>query len=33
VRRRDTREQEVIPFEEFLQLIRRLRDERSLALA
>jgi threonyl-tRNA synthetase len=32
VRRRDTREQETIPFEQFLALARRLRDERGLDL-
>ncbi len=29
VRRRGTREQEVVPFEQFLQMVVRLRDERS----
>jgi len=33
VRRRDTREQEVMPFEAFLDLARRLRTSRSLELA
>jgi len=32
VRRRDTREQEVVPFEQFLELIRRLRSTRALDL-
>ena len=32
IRRRGTREQEVVPFEEFLELARRLRGERSLEL-
>jgi threonyl-tRNA synthetase len=32
VRRRDTREQEVVPFEQFLELIRRLRATRALDL-
>ncbi len=32
VRRRGTREQEVLPFEAFLDLVRRLRRERSLEL-
>jgi len=27
------REQETVPFEKFLELARKLRDERSLALA
>ena len=29
IRRRGTREQEVVPFEEFLDLVRRLRGERA----
>ncbi len=33
VRRRHTQEQETVPFEKFLELARRLRTERSLALA
>ena len=33
VRRRGTREQEVVPFDDFLEMIRRLRDERSLELS
>jgi len=33
LRRRGTREQETVPFDAFLELVRRLRDERSLALA
>jgi threonyl-tRNA synthetase len=33
VRRRGTREQEVVPFTQFLDLVRRLRDSRSLELA
>ncbi|MBK7643661.1 MAG: threonine--tRNA ligase [Planctomycetes bacterium] len=32
VRRRDTREQEVVPFEQFLELIKRLRSTRALDL-
>ncbi len=32
MRRRDTREQEVVPFEQFLELVRRLRATRSLEL-
>jgi threonyl-tRNA synthetase len=32
VRRRDTRDQEVVPFEQFLDLVRRLRETRSLEL-
>ncbi len=32
VRRRDTREQEVMPFERFLEMVRKLRDTRSLEL-
>ena len=32
IRRRGTREQEVVPFEEFLEMVRRLRAERSLEL-
>jgi threonyl-tRNA synthetase len=32
VRRRDTREQEVVPFEQFLELARRLRSTRALDL-
>ena len=32
VRRRDTREQEVVPFEQFLELITRLRATRALDL-
>ena len=33
VRRRGTREQEVVPFDDFLEMIRRLRSERSLELS
>ncbi len=32
VRRRDTREQEVVPFEPFLELIKDLRARRALDL-
>ena len=32
IRRRGTREQEVVPFEEFLDLVRRLRGDRALGL-
>jgi threonyl-tRNA synthetase len=32
VRRRDTREQEVVPFEQFLTLVRDLRTRRALDL-
>ncbi len=32
IRRRGTREQEVVPFDEFLALIRRLRGERASGL-
>ena len=32
VRRRDTREQEVVPFEQFLELIKDLRARRALDL-
>jgi threonyl-tRNA synthetase len=33
LRRRHVREQETVPFEQFLELARKLRDERSLGLA
>jgi threonyl-tRNA synthetase len=33
LRRRGTREQETVPFDAFLALARRLRDERSLSLS
>ncbi len=33
LRRRGTKDQETVPFDEFLTLVRRLRDTRSLALA
>ena len=32
IRRRGTREQAVVPFEQFLDLVRRLRESRSLEL-
>ena len=33
IRRRGTHEQDVVPFEEFMTLLRRLRDEKSRELS